>query len=149
MLAGLLIFQLIPLPPGLVRVLSSSTYEVYAKTLLGWPRTAPYSDKAFFARSPAPAIPSESVLLPPAQEIQQGIPVPFAKSESRRGDEARSAEGQLKSSNNRAGNLARKLALGLPATWYPLAIAPDLTRTVLLRFIAYAGLFFVIAGYPF
>jgi tetratricopeptide (TPR) repeat protein len=149
MLAGLLIFQLIPLPPGLMRVLSSSTYEVYAKTLQGWPLTASYSDKAFLARSPAPAIPSESVLLPTAQDIQRGIPVPFANSESRRGDEARSAEGQLKSFNNRAGNLARKLALGLPATWYPLAIAPDLTRTALLRFIAYAGLFFVIAGYPF
>ncbi|MBF6569637.1 MAG: O-antigen ligase family protein [Candidatus Binataceae bacterium] len=71
--------------------------------------------------------------------------MPFAKSESRRGDSPRSAESTVK----RSHNFVWKLSRGLPATWYPLAIAPSLTRTALLRFAAYAGLFFVIVGYPF
>ena len=36
-----------------------------------------------------------------------------------------------------------------PATWRPLAISPALTASAALRFAAYAGLFFVVIGYPF
>ena len=37
----------------------------------------------------------------------------------------------------------------MSAAWYPLSIAQSLTKTALLRFLAYAGLFFAIVSYPF
>src|SRR5260370_42206797 len=40
----LVIAQLIPLPPSWLQTLSPSTYQLYAKSLVGWPATAPSAD---------------------------------------------------------------------------------------------------------
>ena len=39
---SLAVFQLVPLPPGLMRVLSPSTYRLDATSLPGWPNRDPY-----------------------------------------------------------------------------------------------------------
>jgi O-antigen ligase/tetratricopeptide (TPR) repeat protein len=146
MLAGLFLIQLIPLPPGITRVLSPATYQVYAKTLRGWPRTAPYPDKAFYALSAPSASSAASAILPTLQEVQQGIPVPFAKKTPSRAGKTNSIARRIGVDR---GAAFEDLRSAIPPTWYPLAIAPALTRTALLRFCAYTGLFFVIVGYPF
>ncbi len=39
---ALVVVQLLPLPPSLLRFLSPSTYRLYATTFPGWPEQAPY-----------------------------------------------------------------------------------------------------------
>src|SRR5437867_3636188 len=41
---ALALFQLAPLPPGLLRALSPQTFEAYTQVLPGWPDTVPYSE---------------------------------------------------------------------------------------------------------
>src|SRR5437870_7941805 len=41
---ALALFQLIPLPPPLLRILSPQTYEAYTQILPGWPERVPYAD---------------------------------------------------------------------------------------------------------
>ena len=149
LLAGLVLFQLIPLPPQIMRPLSPATYQFYVKALPGWPHTAPYSGKAFVTPSVRPASGSTraiSRILPTLQEVQQGTPVPFAKKAPPPRGKANSDGRRIERNGNYTSRRWRTI---LPATWYPLAISPELTRTALLRFVAYAGLFFVIVGYPF
>jgi hypothetical protein len=42
LLAGLFIFQLMPLSPYLIRTISPSTYEVYSRSLQDWPKRNPH-----------------------------------------------------------------------------------------------------------
>src|SRR2546428_791372 len=39
-----ILFQLLPLPPALLRLLSPATYELYAKSFPGWPEQMPYGE---------------------------------------------------------------------------------------------------------
>src|SRR5262249_59273407 len=41
---GFAVFQLTPLPPTWVRVLSPATYDLYVHSLSGWPERLPYED---------------------------------------------------------------------------------------------------------
>jgi hypothetical protein len=140
---------LLPLPPPALRILSPATYQLYVKALAGWPQTTPYSDKAFFAFS-APSAPGPAstvpTLLPTMQEVQQGTPPPFARQVLPTRGETDSSAGPK--GTRRASKFCNSKPI-FPSTWYPLAISPALTRTGLLRFCAYAGLFLVIVGYPF
>jgi O-antigen ligase len=66
-LAALILLQLVPLPPFLMRFLSPSTYHLFVHALPGWPQTAPHvSDFGFAGNwrplSIAPSL-SESALL--------------------------------------------------------------------------------------
>jgi O-antigen ligase/tetratricopeptide (TPR) repeat protein len=54
-------FQLVPLPPTLLRVLSPSTYQLYSVSLSGWPETAPYQKLFQNAAPPPPAASLPSV----------------------------------------------------------------------------------------
>src|SRR5215831_6251102 len=49
---GLVLFQLLPLPPSLLRGLSPATYAVYTHSLPGWPEKIPYEE---FASQSVPA----------------------------------------------------------------------------------------------
>jgi O-antigen ligase/tetratricopeptide (TPR) repeat protein len=50
---GLVIFQLLPLPPAVERLVSPSTYRLYATSLPGWPERDPYPEPAVAPSSPA------------------------------------------------------------------------------------------------
>ncbi|MCF6159565.1 MAG: O-antigen ligase family protein [wastewater metagenome] len=43
---GLIFFQLIPLPPGVLKFLNPHTYSLYETTLTGWPEEAPFFESA-------------------------------------------------------------------------------------------------------
>ncbi len=49
---SLVLFQLFPLPPYLLHLLSPSTYELYSRSLPGWPEKVPYQDLSFEASPP-------------------------------------------------------------------------------------------------
>jgi len=40
---GMVLFQLVPLPPSVLRLLSPATYDLYAHSLPGWPAQIPYA----------------------------------------------------------------------------------------------------------
>ena len=42
LLIALLLFQVTPLPPAIIRAISPSTYRIYVETLPGWPDESPY-----------------------------------------------------------------------------------------------------------
>jgi O-antigen ligase/Flp pilus assembly protein TadD len=149
LLLGLILFQLTPLPPRLMRVLSPSTYQLYTRTLPGWPNKEPYANalRTSSGTGETSAQPPFAIL-PTLTEAQHGAHIPFASLDGGVENE--------KTSDSRvpaADNGQRKgVSTALPvreATWYPLSIAPSLTCTGFLKALAYASLFVLILGYPF
>src|SRR5713226_6495081 len=101
------LFQLLPLPPSLLRVLSPQTFAYYIHSLPGWPEKVPYA------------------------EIGQKLEV---------GDQRSEVNGQ----RLEVRNLISDRGPLISGNWLPLSLAPALTRTDLLKFTAYAALFFLV-----
>jgi O-antigen ligase/tetratricopeptide (TPR) repeat protein len=128
---GLVLFQLCPLPPAVLRVISPATYSFYAHLLPGWPHQLLY-DKAVATRADSEE-PEDWVVLPTPQEVGQGTPVPF-------------------SSGSSEANDAPLISSDAPITWNswkPLSLAPPLTQIDLVKFLAYTALFCLTLSYPF
>ena len=120
---GLVGFQLLPLPPAVLQLVSPATSEVYTNSLLGWPDEAPYAQLLEQAvTSPAATSPDQ---VSPIPNPQSPIPNP-----------------QLLTPNPQPPipNLSH---------WRPLSLAPSLTQTGLFKFLAYVALFCCVGLYPF
>jgi hypothetical protein len=118
---GVIIIQLIPVPPTWLRTFSPATYELYAKSLSGWPQKIPYDELL----SPAPlgrrtAAPSDDAQ---AARMHDGRYAPHIGVDVR---------------------ISRK---GAP--WRAISIAPEVTGRALLKCIAYGCMFFLVAFYQF
>lgn len=142
---SILLFQLVPLPPSLLHSLSPATYELYARSFLGWPEKMPYADlpsqvldnsamEAELASSPG-------VFLPTPEEVQQGAPVPLAREDP---ETRRPGDPEIISTS-----LPRRFTASHFSLWRPLSLAPTLTRIDLLKCFAYLSLFFLVLFYPF
>jgi O-antigen ligase/tetratricopeptide (TPR) repeat protein len=153
-LLGLLVLETVPLPPGLLARLSPTAYRLYAQVLPGWPTRAPYREVDFNA---APRPPAGPVILPTAQQVRAGAPVPFVPSET--AAQARSA-GARDGVSARSAAIANGSANPTPAhvvavpsldarRWRALSFEPAVTRASLLKGLAYAALFLLVALYPF
>lgn len=121
---SLAVFQLVPLPPGLMRVLSPSTYRLDATSLPGWPNRDPYP------------FPTGERRVPPS---------------SNKGT-AFGANGRALPSPNPGRKIDQPIFNGgfrALSRWRPISIAPDLTKTALLKLSAYGCLFFLVLFYPF
>jgi O-antigen ligase/Flp pilus assembly protein TadD len=122
---AMIAFQLVPLPPSLERVVAPSTFELYQKSLPGWPR-----DSAHEAPDSMPAHSEpEALLLPTAAEVAAGAAVPF---------------------NDKVENSARtgpQLRSRSIARWRPLSIDSSITRPALLKVMAYLSLFLMVVFY--
>jgi hypothetical protein len=81
LLAGLFIFQLMPLSPDLIRTISPSTYEVYSRSLQDWPKGNPYSEILTTSDKPTTAPRPSSMLLPTKAAVKGGAVVPFVHDE--------------------------------------------------------------------
>jgi O-antigen ligase/predicted Zn-dependent protease len=128
------LLQLLPLPPLILRILSPHTHQLYTQSLPGWPIQPPYSELLQSVGSAPSGAPNKHrSLLPTLEEVRQGATVPFSASPSTP-DTAQPTSG---------------FRFPIPETWLPLSVAPTLTGTDLLKFIAYASLFFLLACYPF
>src|SRR5260221_5369355 len=63
--ALLLVFQIAPISPALMRVISPATYRLYARSLPGWPEAAPYQALRVAWSSSAHGAPDLQMTLPP------------------------------------------------------------------------------------
>jgi len=135
-LALLIGFQLAPMPPSLLHVLSPRTYDLYQHALDGWPKTVDYPRPK--AR-PAQAATTEVrvVVMPTESEVRSGAPVPFT-------------------SQRESGEAASPPVVGRsPAdpgwygtAWRSLSLAPPLGIASALQLFAAFGLFVIVALYP-
>ena len=125
--------EMVPIPPALLAVLSPAAHEIYARALPGWPAQASYRDIKFDAQ---PALPSGPVILPTAEQVRAGAKVPFAP--------AAKAHAPVK-------NAKAATAAPLPDSprWRALSFEPAVTRSGMLKALAYAALFLLVALYPF
>jgi tetratricopeptide (TPR) repeat protein len=124
---ALLLFQITPLPPPLLKALSPHSYELYRNSLPGWPGATVYADPSYTRPPPAQKHPRMVAVLPTVEEVQSGVAVPFAP---------------------RAGAVAKTDPLPLAVSvWRPLSVAPVLTRAGLLKCAAYAALFLAVIFY--
>jgi O-antigen ligase/tetratricopeptide (TPR) repeat protein len=124
--------QMVPLPPVLLAILSPATHQIYARALPGWPTQAPYRDVNFDAQPAPPA--TGPVILPTAEQVRAGAKIPFTPP-------ARSAP------KNAKGAPPAKLPDGLG--WRTLSFEPAVTRSGMLKALAYSALFLLVALYPF
>lgn len=156
LLFGLLAFETMPLPPGLLARLSPGAYRLYAQVLPGWPKHPAYRNIDFNA---IPRLSNSPVILPTARQVRAGAAVPFtppstAKSGHvgkplRKKSESSSASLTAAGSSNRT---AAKAAASEPpetSAWRALSFEPEVTRAILLKGLAYAAIFLLVALYPF
>lgn len=137
---SVLLLQLLPLSPSLLKLISPATYALYTRSLPGWPASPPYENllsqtpQQNTGVQPAPSPPW--VALPTPGEVGEGTPVPLAKNPD-------SAEWE---------NNAPATAPSLASLWYPwrsLSVAPSLTWGDGLKFFSYVSLFLLVLFYPF
>ncbi len=126
--------EMVPMPPALLARLSPAAHEIYARALPGWPAQSSYREVNFDAE---PALPSGPIILPTAEQVRAGAKVPFAPA-------AANAHAPVK-------NARAAAAAPLPDSlkWRALSFEPAVTRSGMLKALAYAALFLLIALYPF
>lgn len=137
--ALLLGFQIAPLPPAVMRVISPATYRLYAESFPGWPRTAPYQAlRAAWSSNPRGGGPALQLVLPPVGEQKPGrarAAAPTAAAKAQPAEPERPSPAKL----GHFGDLR----------WRSLAIAPSVTWAALIELLACGAVFFVILCYPF
>jgi O-antigen ligase/tetratricopeptide (TPR) repeat protein len=126
-------FEMVPIPPALLATLSPAAHEIYARALPGWPTRPSYRDVNLDAQ---PALPSGPVILPTADQVRAGAKVPFAPAAAKA---------------HTPGKSARAATAALPDSlrWRALSFEPAVTRSGMLKALAYAALFLLVALYPF
>ena len=135
-LALLIGFQLAPLPPSLLHVLSPRAYDLYQHALDGWPKTVDYPPpKAQPVRSATPE--TEMVVMPTESDVKNGAPVPFI---------ANRGNGEAASTPVVGRSPAGPGWYG--TVWRPLSLAPPLGIASALQLFAAFGLFVIVALYP-
>jgi tetratricopeptide (TPR) repeat protein len=125
---GLLILQLVPLPPTVIRALSPHAYDLYRNSLPGWPNSVVYADPAYVRAPLHQKAASMVAVLPTTDEVRRGVAVPFAQ--RNRGDLAQVDAAPVASS-----------------AWRSLSVAPVLTRAGLIKCAAMALLFLLVVFY--
>jgi len=116
---GFAIVQLAPLPPSVIRELSPAAYRLYAKTLEGWPGSAPY-ERVELIPDAQTAREAERplVILPSREQVQHGAPVPFAP-----GGSAAASKPDSEALNQPPA-VSRLAASIYGSRWRPISLAP-------------------------
>jgi O-antigen ligase/tetratricopeptide (TPR) repeat protein len=126
------VLQLIPLPPAVLRAISPSTYNLYVRTLDGWPTHRAYSDLLSLPSRTSPE--KLQAVLPTPREAKAGAIIP----------RTHAAPASAKPRAAAASTLTNSIG-----AWRPLSIAPSLSRELLFKLMAYSALFFLVLLYPF
>jgi tetratricopeptide (TPR) repeat protein len=137
--AGLLLFQLVPLPPSAIRIISPHSYELYRNSIPGWPGRIAYDEPAYTNPSRPRIVPAASAILPTIDEVHSGAVIPFAP--------PKNANDETQTRGPRDDSTPRSEAW-IPQSWRSVSVAPILTRAGLLKYCAYAALFFAVVFYP-
>ena len=130
---ALLGLEMVPMPPSLLGTFSPAAYKIYARTLPGWPIQPSYRNVNFDAPPPRPSGP---VILPTPEQVRHGAKVPFAP-----------VPAEANAPGKRAA--AKAAAMPNPLQWRALSFEPAVTRSGMIKALAYASLFLLIALYPF
>ncbi len=155
-LAGYILFQLAPLPPQALQVVSPTAYQVYARALPGWPLERPYADfGAMLSTAPkTEAASAKFVILPTLGEVKAGAPIPFApKADDGNAIEDASIGSSAVEDSAAHGNLRSNLsnidAANIYTTqWRPLTLSPPQTWGALLMLATSASLFLLVGFFP-
>ena len=133
LLLALMSLEIVPIPPTLLATLSPAAHEVYARALPGWPTEASYRDVNFNAQ---PQLPPGPIILPTAEQVRAGAKVPFAPAGAKASAPVKRAA-------------ARPVPLLDSRGWRPLSFEPFVSRLGMLKALAYAAIFLLVALYPF
>ena len=137
--ALLLAFQVSPIPPALMRVISPATYRLYAESFPGWPETAPYHAlRAAWSPNPRASAPEVQLTLPPVggqKEARVRAAAPETAAKSHPAAPERPSPATL----GHFGDLR----------WRSLSIAPSVTWAGLIEMLACGAIFFLVLSYPF
>ncbi|HEX3409591.1 MAG TPA: O-antigen ligase family protein [Candidatus Binataceae bacterium] len=136
--ASLLILQVMPLPPGLIRIISPATYRLYSASFPGWPKTAPFEAwRPAWSANPRTSSPEVEITLPPVggqKKTRAQAAAPRTSSKA-----AVTARPEAPATLGRFGDLR----------WRSLAIAPSVTWAGLIEVLACGAMFFLVLAYPF
>ena len=132
LLVGLIAFQMVPLPAGFERMISPGTFYLYERSLSGWPD----NPLAYQTQMANRRMPHTIVVLPTADEVTAGVPIPFSDAE------------RFDHQSNESNESAESQSKPTIGSWRTLSISPALTAPALLKLLAYAVLFLLVAGYP-
>jgi O-antigen ligase/tetratricopeptide (TPR) repeat protein len=143
---ALVVFQLVPLPPSVLKIISPQTYEAYTQILPGWPERLPYQDLPPEVRDQRSEVSESSGS---GSEVSGRWSSVVGQNPEVDGQisEAKHSEISVAMSDSRP--LTSDLRPLVPQTWRPLSFAPFLTWPDLLKFLAFAALFFLVWRYPF
>lgn len=139
LLASVMVAQMVPLPPAVLKTVSSATYRFYQRTVVGWPcGSGSAGDAARGALSPRAA----RAPVAPLAAARQAAPAPSAVEES-------VLPGPGASASSAAPLGAKKALSAAPAgavygCWRPLSLDPELTESSLIELAAYATLFVLV-----
>ena len=137
--ALLLVFQIAPIPPALMRVTSPATYRLYTESFPGWPATAPYQTlRAAWSYNPRAAVPDLRMRLPPVGGQKQAR----ARAAAPAGAAKANAATPERPSPVTLGHFG-------DLRWRSIAIAPAVTWAGLIELLACGAVFFLVLCYPF
>ena len=136
---GLVCFLLLPLPPSLLSLLSPSTYDLYSRSLPGWPLRPPYGELVSLA-SETSKISGDTPSVMVNDQKFLGSPAPCSRL---------LAPGSLLQAPCSELPAPSSLLPACLSHWRSLSLAPALTLTSLLKWCAYSCVLFVVLLYPF
>ncbi|MCP4267899.1 MAG: O-antigen ligase family protein [Candidatus Brocadiaceae bacterium] len=133
---GLILFQLVPLPPGVLKFISPNTYQLYKTTTPGWPdggneSTIQHQESSIEHRV--------SSIQHPVSRIEN--PVSSIKNQ-----ESRIEHPESRIKNQESSNEYRTSTLSSPS-WRSISIYKHATKIELYKILAYIGIFFLIVNY--
>ena len=146
-LAGYILFQLVPLPPPVLRVVSPTAYQVYARAFPDWPRERPFADlNAMISATPKTGAANDNFeILPTLAEVYAGAPIPFTP---KPGEGGAASIGDAKVVSAQSGGVRSPLLNIYSSRWRPLTLCPPQTWGALLMFATSAGLFLLVGFFP-
>src|SRR6266851_4360256 len=173
--ALLVVFELAPLPPALLRAIAPATYQLYQVSLLGWPRESPYHALLGAWKSTAKGpptiqllppvssvlppvssvLPPVSSVLPPGSSVLPPVtkalpPVTKALPPLAKGDKTtpKAAVVPVHRDGNAASQRPAMPGSSGDRRWLSLSIAPSVTWSGLIELLALDALLFLVVLYP-
>jgi len=128
---AVLLFQLTPLPPSMLKILSPNTYRLYSLSLRGWPQQRPYS-----------------LVLTNAQATREIQSQERATGGSVGKDGRSSTDTDAIFARPKSERRIDRGSWSSSVTWRRLSIAPSLSEPALLKILAYGSLLFLLLLCP-
>ena len=145
---GVVLLQLVPLPPTVLGVVSPHSYDAYTRALPGWPEQVPFGDLVDAAldadaeQASAAEDPTTFVLPSLADANRYGLEA-FAPPEW-----DRAGGSSVLEASERGALEERQSSRSSFAAWQPMSLSPLRGRVDALKILAYLALFAVVSAYP-